>query len=38
MTTQERNKAELEDFWPIFNGDKMYEDADFSPVDSSLYW
>jgi hypothetical protein len=37
-STAERNKAELEDFWGIFNGTTTYVDKDFTADSSSLYW
>lgn len=37
-TSQDRNKAELPDFWSLYNGSSMYSDPDFMPDNDSLYW
>ena len=34
----ERNKAELEDYWSIASGDKLYTDKDFTADESALFW
>ena len=33
-----RNKADLEDYWTIRQGASLYEDTDFTPDMSALYW
>ena len=38
LTSSERNKAPVADFWNIIAGTTAYEDSDFSPDKSSIYW
>ena len=37
-TAQDRNKADLDDFWSIYNGSSMYTDEGFGHDSSALYW
>lgn len=38
MTSANRYKAPLEDFWAIFNGNEQYTDKDFTTDASSILW
>ena len=38
LTSQERNKADLDDFYAIYRGSATYSDSDFKPDSDALYW
>ena len=38
MTSQDRNKAELDDFWSIYRGTEKFSDDDFGHDNSALFW
>ena len=37
-SSQDRNKAPLDDFFSIYNGSSMYTDADFAPDNDAIFW
>lgn len=37
-TSQDRNKAALDDFFAIYKGSAKYTDSDFGPNNNALYW
>ena len=38
QTSQDRNKAELDDFWTIYRGTNMWTDEVFGHGDEALFW
>ena len=38
LTTAERAREPVEDYYAIYNGDEWYQDEEFPPEESSLYW
>jgi hypothetical protein len=38
LSSSNRNKADLVDFWSFQNGSEKYSDSDFTPDKSALFW